>query len=161
MSFIIMFRLISSKISKSTSRFSFVWLLFSLKILRARPWMVEIWGNSTRFGKLSLILSLKFLAAESINVRTKMFSGKMFWLKSFIISASIIVVFPAPATALTAILPSLYSRTGAWSGLGIILNSFFIGSWVSPSVFVFECDSLKKWLMPLKFSIPRKSYMLE
>ena len=40
------------------------------------------------------------------------------------ISASIIVVLPEPATALTAILPDLYSNTGFWSSRGVILVAF-------------------------------------
>ena len=54
-----------------------------------------------------------------------MFVGTTPRLISFIISASKIVVFPAPGTAEIAIEPFLYSKTGFWSSRGTILKTFF------------------------------------
>ena len=70
-----------------------------------------MFGNSAKSGYFALILSLKFLAADSIKVKTKIFLDSM----SFNISpdsilstkSSIIVVLPDPAVAETDIKPPL------------------------------------------------------
>ena len=71
-----------------------------------------MFGNCAEFCRIFLILSRKFRAADSIYVITKMFSGLIPLSKSFTISASNMVVFPAPGTAEIAILPVSYARTG-------------------------------------------------
>ena len=49
-----------------------------------------------------------------------MFSGFIPFSNSLCISASNIVVFPAPGAADIAICYFLYSKTGFWSSLGIM-----------------------------------------
>ena len=85
-----------------------------------------------------------------------MFSGFTPTSRSLTISASRIVVFPAPGTAEIAILPDLYSRTGFWSSRGIILNDVFsFFSWLMFSSIFMQLS------IPPKFSIPFPSNKLE
>ena len=85
-----------------------------------------------------------------------MFSGEIPLSKSLMINARRIVVFPAPGTAEIAILPCLYSKTGFWSSLGIMLNVLVLLSFCSMFSLTFIYSSI-----PPKFSIPFPSKRLE
>ena len=78
-----------------------------------------------------------------------MLSGLIPFSISFKTSARRIVVLPAPGTAEIAIAPFLYSKTGFWSSLGIILNRFC----ETASFF----STIRNFSIPPKFSTPWES----
>ena len=98
------------------------------------------------------ILFRKFVAADSIYVNTSISEGFAPRSMSFIIRASIIVVFPAPGTAGTAILPPVYSRIGFWSSLGVILLLFIV---------ICDFSGRRKLRSSPLFSFPSVSNLLE